>query len=177
MSLVALVSSSFVSSVYWLFLTSGFLFGLGGNFYHISGILLVQRYFKKRRSLATGIFATSSSFSAMLGPLYKFLIDGFGWRKTFWICGLWFLVPFVLVLVLYSLNVKDGMTKTEDTDEDERVRTTCCSKISCNYWNSWFTIGVVGIVLQSVALYTPLLHMVRLCFIKNMYITKKMSPN
>lgn len=158
MCVIALVSSSFVSSIYWLFLTIGILFGLGGNFCHVPGILIIQRYFKKRKALATGIFSTSSSFSSMLGPLYQFLFDSFGWRKTLWLSGLWFLFPLLLALVLYGPNVGDLDTNNADRRAGSTRR---CNKIACSYWNAWFTIGVVGIALQSVALYTPLSHMVR----------------
>ena len=53
---LGLVISSFSSSLLMMYFTYSSLFGLGTAVLHIPSLLIVQRYFHKRRSFATGIF-------------------------------------------------------------------------------------------------------------------------
>lgn len=162
-----LVISSFASSFQLLYFSYSILLGVGGSLLHISGILLVQKYFNKKRSLATGVVSTGSSFGAVLGPLYQYLIERFGWKTTYRIVASSFSVSIILVLVFFSSEVDDGSHKESENKKNiikaktERWSKNCRANIYCSYWNSAFTIAVVTITLQSLGAYIPLIHLVR----------------
>ncbi|XP_031557859.1 monocarboxylate transporter 10-like [Actinia tenebrosa] len=162
-----LVISSFSTSFHLLYFSYSILLGAGGSLLHISGILLVQRYFNKKRSLATGVVSTGSSFGAVLGPLYQLLIQRVGWKNTYRMIASCFSVSILLVLLFYSGDVDDGSKESDEESnkesEDKRERKTknCWPNINFSYWNSAFIIAVVTITIQSLGIYIPLIHLVK----------------
>ncbi|OSX59972.1 hypothetical protein POSPLADRAFT_1059268 [Postia placenta MAD-698-R-SB12] len=66
-----------ISHKYWeLFLSQGILFGLGISLSWIPSIALPSQWFKKRRSLASGIASSGTSIGAVvLSPVCQVLID------------------------------------------------------------------------------------------------------
>jgi MFS family permease len=165
---LGLVISSFVSSIKLLYFSYSILLGGGGSCLHISGILLVQRYFNEKRSLATGIVASGSSFGVMLGPLYQLLIEHFNWRITYRIIASWFSITLLLALLTYSPNIEDNINRIPCKHKINVVqaptRKTWTNayrpNIKCSFWSSSYAIAVMTITLQSLGIYTPLIHLV-----------------
>ena len=78
------------------------LFGPGTSLVFASALIIVAKYFDKRRGVATGIVGSGESFGIMsLGPILQTLLDAFGWRHT---CRIMSAVIFVICLLSCFYN-------------------------------------------------------------------------
>lgn len=74
-------SSAVEGDMRLLYLTYGVVAGIGFGCAWIPSVMIVSRYFVKRRALATGIAVSGAGVGTLiLGPLTQALIDSFGWR-------------------------------------------------------------------------------------------------
>uniref|UniRef100_A0A8C2UHZ6 Solute carrier family 16 member 5 n=1 Tax=Coturnix japonica TaxID=93934 RepID=A0A8C2UHZ6_COTJA len=88
LSSVGMVSSSFCKSLSQLYLTAGFITGLGSCFSFQAGVTALGYYFVRWRTLANAMASTGVSIGLTLWPLLsQYLLDEMGWRNTFLIFG------------------------------------------------------------------------------------------
>ena len=72
--------SSLAKNILILFLTYSALYGLGSSCVLSASLNIISKYFKKRRSMATGIAVCGQGGGILiLGPLLQTMIDTFGW--------------------------------------------------------------------------------------------------
>ncbi|XP_068770137.1 monocarboxylate transporter 6 isoform X2 [Struthio camelus] len=85
---VGMVSSSFCKSLSQLYLTAGFITGLGSCFSFQAGVTVLGYYFVRWRTLANAMASTGVSLGFTLWPLLsQYLLDEMGWRNTFLLFG------------------------------------------------------------------------------------------
>lgn len=85
---LGMVAASFCRSVIELYLTTGVLTGLGLALNFQPSLIMLNRYFSKRRPMANGLAAAGSPvFLCALSPLGQLLQDQYGWRGGFLILG------------------------------------------------------------------------------------------
>ncbi|XP_059527573.1 monocarboxylate transporter 4 [Myotis daubentonii] len=85
---LGMVAASFCRSVIELYLTTGVLTGLGLSLNFQPSLIMLNRYFNKRRPVANGLAAAGSPvFLCALSPLGQLLQDHYGWRGGFLILG------------------------------------------------------------------------------------------
>ncbi|KYO31133.1 monocarboxylate transporter 6 isoform D [Alligator mississippiensis] len=85
---VGMVTSSFSKSISQLYITAGFITGLGSCFSFQAGVTVLGYYFVRRRALANAVASTGVSIGLTLWPLIsQYLLDEMGWRNTFLIFG------------------------------------------------------------------------------------------
>jgi OFA family oxalate/formate antiporter-like MFS transporter len=85
--------SSYTSSLLFLYLTFGVVVGLGNGFGYATPIPVASKWFPDKRGLVVGLMVGGyGAGSALLGPLALRLISSVGWRPTFQILGVVFLV-------------------------------------------------------------------------------------
>ncbi|KAM5216996.1 monocarboxylate transporter 4 isoform 1-T11 [Hipposideros larvatus] len=85
---LGMVAASFCRSVIQLYLTTGVLTGLGLALNFQPSLIMLNRYFSKRRPMANGLAAAGSPvFLCALSPLGQLLQDQYGWRGGFLILG------------------------------------------------------------------------------------------
>ncbi|XP_029811136.1 monocarboxylate transporter 2 [Suricata suricatta] len=85
---LGMVLASFATSVIELYLTVGFITGLGLAFNLQPALTIVGKYFYKKRPMANGIaMAGSPVFLSTLAPFNQFLFNTFGWKGSFLILG------------------------------------------------------------------------------------------
>ncbi|RUS73273.1 hypothetical protein EGW08_018968 [Elysia chlorotica] len=71
--------SSFSENFYFLFVSHGFLQGISRGLLYCPSLILVNMYFEKRRSLATGLAASGVGVGTLVVvPLIQFLFDTYG---------------------------------------------------------------------------------------------------
>ncbi|KAH0629468.1 hypothetical protein JD844_011550 [Phrynosoma platyrhinos] len=85
---VGMVASAFSKSISQLYITAGFITGLGSCFSFQAGVTVLGYYFIRRRALANALASTGVSIGLTLWPLIsQYLLDEMGWRNTFLIFG------------------------------------------------------------------------------------------
>ncbi|KAF9432848.1 hypothetical protein BGZ76_010242 [Entomortierella beljakovae] len=83
-----LISASFCTQLWQLYITEGFLFGFGGGLVFFSSISVTAQYFEKRRGLANGIAVAGSGIGGLaVAPLTRFLIAKVGHQWCLRIIG------------------------------------------------------------------------------------------
>eukprot|EP00071_Canis_lupus_P007663 XP_005624023.2 monocarboxylate transporter 4 [Canis lupus familiaris] len=85
---LGMVAASFCRSIIQLYLTTGVITGLGLALNFQPSLIMLNRYFNKRRPMANGLAAAGSPvFLCALSPLGQLLQDHYGWRGGFLILG------------------------------------------------------------------------------------------
>ncbi|KAM6470890.1 monocarboxylate transporter 2-like isoform 2-T2 [Liasis olivaceus] len=85
---IGMVSAAFCTSIFQLYICAGFITGLGLALNLQPSVIIVGKYFLKRRPIANGLaMAGSPVMLCTLAPLNQFLFDTFGWRGSFFILG------------------------------------------------------------------------------------------
>ncbi|KFW96452.1 monocarboxylate transporter 4 [Phalacrocorax carbo] len=85
---VGMVIASFCTSIIQIYLTAGVITGLGLALNFQPSLIMLNRYFDKRRPLANGLSAAGSPvFLCALSPLGQILQHEYGWRGGFLILG------------------------------------------------------------------------------------------
>jgi MFS transporter, OFA family, oxalate/formate antiporter len=89
---------AYTSSLTYLFICFGVIGGLGNGFGYSTPIPVMSKWFPDKRGLAVGLAVGGyGAGSAIFGPLSaSYLIPNFGWRTTFQILGVIFLVMTVI---------------------------------------------------------------------------------
>jgi OFA family oxalate/formate antiporter-like MFS transporter len=85
---------AYTNSLTYLFISFGVIGGLGNGFGYATPIPVMAKWFPDRRGLAVGLaVAGYGGGSAIFGPLTaSYLLPAYGWRASFQILGLTFLV-------------------------------------------------------------------------------------
>ncbi|XP_005395478.1 PREDICTED: monocarboxylate transporter 14 [Chinchilla lanigera] len=82
------VLSAYAANVHCLFITFGVAAGLGSGMAYLPAVVMVGRYFQKRRALAQGLSTTGTGFGTFLMTvLLKYLCVEYGWRNAMFIQG------------------------------------------------------------------------------------------
>ncbi|XP_007525293.1 monocarboxylate transporter 6 [Erinaceus europaeus] len=85
---LGMVTSSFCRTLSELYLTAGFLTGLGMCFSFQGTITVLGFYFSRRRAIANSLASMGVSLGITLWPLLsRYLLEDLGWRGTFLIFG------------------------------------------------------------------------------------------
>ncbi|KAM5252954.1 monocarboxylate transporter 2 isoform 1-T4 [Hipposideros larvatus] len=85
---LGMVTASFSTTVVELYLTVGFVGGLGLAFNLQPALTIVGKYFYKKRPMANGLaMAGSPVFLSTLAPFNQFLLNSYGWKGSFLILG------------------------------------------------------------------------------------------
>ncbi|XP_072501738.1 monocarboxylate transporter 6 isoform X2 [Notamacropus eugenii] len=83
-----MVASSFSRSLSQLYITAGFITGMGMSFSFQASITVLGHYFNYYRTLANALASAGVSMGITLWPLLsRYLLEAFGWRGTFLIFG------------------------------------------------------------------------------------------
>ncbi|KAK2490767.1 hypothetical protein MC885_010667 [Smutsia gigantea] len=82
------VLSAYAANVHYLFITFGVAAGFGSGMAYLPAVVMVGRYFQKRRALAQGLSTTGTGFGTFLMTvLLKYLCAEYGWRNAMFIQG------------------------------------------------------------------------------------------
>ncbi|XP_069499888.1 monocarboxylate transporter 2-like [Ambystoma mexicanum] len=85
---LGMISASFSTSILQLYICIGIIGGFGLALNLQPSVIVIGKYFSKRRPIANGIaMAGSPVLLCTLAPFNQFLFDAFGWRGSFFILG------------------------------------------------------------------------------------------
>lgn len=78
---VGTLLASFSNNIYKMYVTQGFLFGVGASLCYFPSVIILPQYFCKRLSMANGLVSCGSGVGTMaMGPIINELISSYGWR-------------------------------------------------------------------------------------------------
>ncbi|XP_066560726.1 monocarboxylate transporter 4 [Amia ocellicauda] len=85
---LGMVMASFSTNIFHLYFSTGVITGLGLSLNFQPSLIMLNRYFDKKRPLANGLAAAGSPvFLCCLSPLGQILQQKYGWRGGFLILG------------------------------------------------------------------------------------------
>ncbi|KAK0186473.1 major facilitator superfamily domain-containing protein [Armillaria mellea] len=126
---IGLISASFSTHIWHLYLTQGVLFGVGSGFAFIPAVCIPSQWFTKHRGLATGIAASGYGVGGLLlSPLTQRLIDLLGFRWALRITGLMTLVALGVADIFLRPRASAKLaTKVDKTLMMDKVFLFLCS--------------------------------------------------
>ncbi|XP_071085732.1 monocarboxylate transporter 5-like [Haliotis cracherodii] len=82
-SVVGMLTGVFATSITYLICTHSILTGIGHSMIHAPALVLIGKYFKKRRGIATAVAMSGISIGgSVFPPLVRFLLDEYGVRGS-----------------------------------------------------------------------------------------------
>nr|XP_058963165.1 uncharacterized protein LOC131790004 [Pocillopora verrucosa] len=120
---VSLLVTPHSTSLEWMFLTYGCVFGIGSALMLSSYFLITAKNFRRWQSLAVGIVTVGGSSGLLImGPLLQLLIDIFGWRGTYRILS----IPFFVMACVCGVTFGDPLPDTSE-DLSRNCKTNQCN--------------------------------------------------
>ncbi|KAK4623806.1 putative transporter MCH2 [Fulvia fulva] len=118
----SMLSSSYATQVWHLFLSQGACFGYGMGFLYITGSAVLPQWFSKRRSLAVGLASSGAGIGGLAYNLGAGAgLESIGWRKTYVVLAITTLVVNLTCVVL--LKDRNKMVQTSKRAFDIREMT------------------------------------------------------
>jgi OFA family oxalate/formate antiporter-like MFS transporter len=101
---VGFILTSFADSLMFLYISFGFIVGLGNGFGYSTPIPVGSKWFPDKRGLVVGLMVAGyGGGSAIVIPVANALMEGYGWRTTFRILG----VVLFAICMLASMLLKN----------------------------------------------------------------------
>nr|XP_033780908.1 monocarboxylate transporter 13 isoform X2 [Geotrypetes seraphini] len=158
--------ASFATSLMHLYLSIGLLSGLGWAMVFTPSIASVARYFKKRRSLATGLAFTGVGLSSFaFSPLFQYLVDIFAWRGALVILSGMTFNLLVCGALIRPLTLKEDLLASEkvavEQSKDRNCLGQCFSLFDLSLLSHRpFMRFVLAITLINTGYFVPYVHLV-----------------
>ncbi len=139
--------ASFSNELWHLYLTQGFLAGVGYSLSFISGVSVVGQWFSKNRGLAVGIAVAGSGLGQFaMSMVTNALIVANGWRSTLRYLAL----INIIGLILCSLAIRRLLP----------CKTATESPSSMHYFHQKnFTLLYIGCFLATLGIFMPYTHL------------------
>lgn len=116
-SMGALFVTSQGTSIYFIMISYGVVFGIGSCFVYLPLYLTMPRYFTKRRSLALGLVATGPGGGLfVMSPVMQALVDALDWLRTFMVLG--GIVFIICPLLCVFLRIPDDNAKQQNAPNE-----------------------------------------------------------
>ena len=157
-SMGALLVTSRGTSIYFIMISYGIVFGIGSCFVFLPLYLVMPRYFIKRRSLALGLVATGPGGGLfVMSPIMQALVDALDWRGAF--MAMAGIVAIIGPLVCVFLRIPDDISTEKNNAEDETKGKLFDFSV---FRNKRFVIFTCAVCLMYTGHYIPSVHMVSL---------------
>ncbi|CRG87215.1 putative transporter MCH2 [Talaromyces islandicus] len=139
---VSLITASFATKVWHLFLSQAVCFGLGTGFLFVGTSGIPAQWFRRRRSLANGITAAGSGF----GGLIYSLITGVMLEKV----GLGWTLRALAIICLTMIAIAANLLRDLDKEIGSRHRAFQVSKfrqLKFDFFVAWAFFSMLGYVI------------------------------
>lgn len=161
---VGLLLTSFVKSLFLMFLTYGGIFGFGTSLVYISLFDIVPQYFLKHRTMVTGLLAMSTGGGmVVMIPICQALLNAYDWRGAFRGLACIALIVFFLGWALDPSLVREQIQKPDEMHQNSRKQWRKRILDFSMWQNTSFVIFViVGSFIHLGHISSPL-HLARYC--------------
>ncbi len=153
---IGLLSSSFISSLWQLYLFYGVLMAAGiTHIGFIPNVLIISNWFFRHRALALGIANAGRGVGALiLLPLIQYAIQKAGWRHAYLFLGALVFIVLLPLLAIFQRGrpLDKGLTRLGDADTASHAAENSkpvpagpsLPEAMCSY--RFWTLGILGIV-------------------------------
>nr|XP_056715190.1 monocarboxylate transporter 2-like [Euleptes europaea] len=183
---IGMVSAAFCTSIFQLYICAGLITGLGLALNLQPSVIIIGKYFLKRRPIANGLaMAGSPVMLCTLAPMNQLLFEHFGWRGSFFILGAILLNCCVAGALFRPIGAATGPAKgpkerlaVETLEEqleigtaeppglstEEREDRDCCENFNkyldlSLFKHRGFLIYLVGNVLMFLGFFAPIVFL------------------
>ena len=153
-SIIGLVSTSQAHNIFVMYVTYGVIFAFGASCVYIAVFATVPKYFRKWRSLATGMLATGPGAGTFLmSPILALSIDELGWRGGFFVMAGIIGVVCILGCTLDPNTPKDILDgEFQESKQGENRRRKLSNNREYLITVSVTTLAILGIIVPQVHL-------------------------
>ncbi|XP_047464111.1 monocarboxylate transporter 7-like [Mugil cephalus] len=111
------IATSFTTSINQMYLTYGFIAGLGYCLTFLPTVTILSQYFNQRRPLVTALASTGESLSMFaLAPAFSALRDRIGWRHTMAVIGALQSIIIICGVLLRPIIIRPKASHRTETD-------------------------------------------------------------
>ena len=163
---LALLLSSFVDSIYRMYVTYSFLFGVGCSMCYCSSILVLSNYFSKYLVVANGIGLSGAGVGTVtLAPALSLLLDSYYWRFALRMLSVTCLILVISGIIYFLVPVPMELVDAEEYKEDKSLFDLSVLK------NKAFVVWICATTLVMFGYYIPYVHLVRHYMLLMVYCT------
>eukprot|EP00794_Sanderia_malayensis_P011334 gene11334-12519_t len=142
--------ASFSTDIYKMYLTYGFLFGVGASMCYFPSVIILPQYFNVHLSMANGLVSCGSGVGTMvMGPVMQVMIDNYGWVNTVRFCS-----GFMLVVTFTSLAYRPRIPPIPA----EIAKTRPLFDVSI-FKNKAYIMFVVALSFFMLSYFVPFVHL------------------
>ncbi|XP_069501633.1 monocarboxylate transporter 13 isoform X2 [Ambystoma mexicanum] len=159
LSSLGMFLAAFATRLMHLYLSIGLLSGMGWALVFTPCIGSVGRYFKKKRTMATGLAFTGVGISSFaFSPLFQYLVDAYAWRGALIIVSGITLNLVVCGALLRPLTLKEDLGQPGEENDGCRQCSTLFGLPLLSHWP--FMRYVTAITLINTGYFIPYVHLV-----------------
>jgi MFS family permease len=159
---IGLLASSFAQNLWQIYLSYGAAVGVGIGFAYVPSVGVLQRWFVRRRGLATGLAVAGIGVGTLVAPpVSGALVEALGWRGTFQVlAGVILVVGLLAAALLVSNPAARGLYPDGDATAGEGASLSGMSlRAALSTAPFWLLFAASAIV--SLGLFVPFVHLVK----------------
>ncbi|XP_041671441.1 monocarboxylate transporter 2-like [Cheilinus undulatus] len=170
---VSMVSASFGNNIVYLYFWIGVIGGCGLSLNLNASLIIISKYFLKRRPLANGLaMAGSPVFLCVLAPFNQFLLINFGWRGSLLVLGGLMLHCCVAGALMRpvtrpikpSAHALENAVEEQPLNRNTRLRRDCMKKVKkfldfSFFKDRGFVIYLIGNIMFIFGAYAPIVFL------------------
>lgn len=152
LSVLGLFLTSFVQEVHKMYLTYGFVWGVGSSFSFVSSIVVLGEYFDRRLALANGIATSGSGVGSLVaGPVINYLLHSVGWKNSMRILSGFANVLWIAALIFKPRNIPGDLVEPKEHTK----------LFDTSIWrNKAYVLWVTTVALFQFGYLVPFVHLV-----------------
>lgn len=155
--MVGTLLASFSDSIFKMYLTEGFLFGVGASLCYFPSVIILPQYFYKNLSMANGLVACGSGVGTMaMGPVINYVIENYGWRTSCRMTTGLFLICALISLTYRPNEVLQRMLKNARKDQRQPLLDTTV------FQNKGFLAFTAALFIFMLAYFVPFVHLTQM---------------
>ncbi|MDP7549440.1 MAG: MFS transporter, partial [Alphaproteobacteria bacterium] len=158
-----LLASSFAQSLWQVYLSYGVAVGVGVGFAYVPSVGVLQRWFVRRRGLASGLAVAGIGVGTLVAPPFsRFLVEALGWRETFQVlAGMVLVVGLAAAWMLYPSPAARGLYP--DGDKTLAGEGASLSGLSVREAMATrpFWLLFIASAITSLGMFVPFVHLVK----------------
>ena len=154
---IGIFVSSFVDTIFLMYVTYSLIFGLGSSMCYIASVLVLSEYFNKKLVVANGIALAGAGVGAIsLAPALSFLLDNYNWRNAIRILSGASLLLLCCAFIYYLVPSPLQFVDAEDCQKEKKYIDFSLFK------NKAYVLLIAANGMVLFGFYMPYVHLVSL---------------